>query len=170
MREALIYLCSNACENSSNFCVCEWVAVALWVLWSYQPPPSTCTASRPSQRSSHWVWPPPCFPWRSPGQSSTSAGTRAGSRGWSDPLHTHTHTHKQNLQKHNYNMKQVIVLGCRSHPLPLGSGWCSWGSPCGPSGCSLWCGAAPTTQRSGSCALIGGCPQSEQRWAFYLSK
>lgn len=55
-----------------------------------------------------------------------------------------------------------------AHPLPQGSGWCSSGSPCGPSGCTRSGDGASRRQRSGSYTQRGGCPQSGQRSPFYL--
>lgn len=64
-------------------------------------------------------------------------------------------THKAQITFTDSNVNTLST-----HPRPQGSGWCSSGSPCGSSGCSLWCDGVRRMRRSGSCARIGGCPHS----------
>lgn len=75
---------------------------------------------------------------------------------------THTKTPFTNKQTRPKTLSASTPDTLSSHPLPQDSGWCSSGSPCGPSGCSRWCGGVPRRQRSGSCTLIGECPPSLQ--------
>lgn len=84
-----------------------------------------------------------------------------------------SYTHNTTTQFKNIYSTNITFTGFNlntwsSHPLPQGSVRCSWGSPCGPSGCSQWCGGARMMQRSGNCMQSGEYPQFVQMLLFYL--
>ena len=79
-------------------------------------------------------------------------------------------SYKHNTMTHEARVERFSFRSCTltTHQLLQGSGWCSSDSPCGPSGCSQWCGGASRMQRIGSCRQNEECPPSEQMLSFYL--